>query len=326
MPDHSDVRRVASQVVARLVAEGNALALDPETAAEVAARVAMIMETVLSRHGGVPRATSDSQSLMLGQRRAAEEIHPSASLRAASIAFEEIYPALLEPHEVIQTARAIGEAVALQEVVGGAVFNAAIGYVDYLLSRLSSVHLQERRALAAYLHDHTAQVVASAIQRLEYTELPRSELKSILETALEDIRSLAFNLRQYVGEQRLDEALEAHLIQVEHLHPIVALHQRGVPRLFSPLKQETSFLIAREAVVNARKHAEAQQILVNLLWSELSLEISIKDDGKGFDQTKTGASRMGLLICRERAESMSAEFEIDSELGAGTTVTLSIPL
>ncbi len=293
----------------------------------MARRVELIARIVIARRAGSSTPNlSDLRSDQLGEQRAAEDIHPAASLRAATVTFEELYPAILTTEPVVDAERAVADAVVIQEVVGEIVLGAATGYVDHLLTRLNSVHLQERRALAGYLHDHTAQSIASALQRLDYVEVPLAELKHILDEALREVRAVALELRQFVGDQRLDEALASYITNFDSAAPPITLRQTGVPRAFPPLQQEAAFLVAREGLLNAVKHADAHVVTLDLSWRHGSLQITVADDGKGFDRQIAGMSRMGLVICRERAESISASLDIHSVLGEGTRLTLRVPL
>lgn len=319
--------RAARRVLARLAEEGNELAADEQTANEVASQVEAIARSVVER--GASERASQKQALVsahLGMRRAASDLHPAASLRAAAICFEETFPLLLERLEPADLAGAEREATALQEALGQTVLQASIGYVDYLLTRLNSVHLQERRVIAAHLHDRTAQSIASAMQRLQYETIPTSDVRNILAEALREVRAVALDLRQFVGDRRLDQALMDYVSDLETDDHRVTVVESGVPRRFPALQQEAAFLIMREAVINALKHAHAPNIQVRLTWSSGAVRAEVNDDGAGFDRASTGQSRMGLLICRERAEAIGAEFEISSSPGSGTTVELLVPL
>ena len=85
----------------------------------------------------------------------------------------------------------------------------------------------------------------------------------------------------------------------------------------------------REAVTNAIRHATASHIDVRIARNQELLEVMIADDGKGFETTGAdplNTGRFGLRGMRERALKMSAQYQITSILGQGTTVTLTLPL
>src|SRR5271166_3383072 len=103
----------------------------------------------------------------------------------------------------------------------------------------------------------------------------------------------------------------------------------GTPRSVSPILQDEIYRIAREALRNAFRHAEARSIETEITYSDSLLRLRFRDDGKGIDAhvlERGGRSRhWGLPGMRERAKEIGAELEVWSELGAGTEVELSIP-
>jgi signal transduction histidine kinase len=85
----------------------------------------------------------------------------------------------------------------------------------------------------------------------------------------------------------------------------------------------------REAVTNAIRHATAGNIDVRIARNHDLLEVTIADDGKGFETTGTdhlNTGRFGLRGMRERALKMNAQYQLTSIPGRGTTVTLNLPL
>ncbi len=87
------------------------------------------------------------------------------------------------------------------------------------------------------------------------------------------------------------------------------------------------FLIVKEALTNALKHAGAGEVQVQAKISGNTLEILVRDDGKGFDSSSSSESRRnGLGNMRRRAEAIGGELELQSAAGTGTTVKLSLDL
>ena len=87
--------------------------------------------------------------------------------------------------------------------------------------------------------------------------------------------------------------------------------------------------IIQEALINVQKHARVQQAWVHLTINTDILEITIGDDGRGFDTenpSNDGQPHFGLAIMRERAEGVGASFHLDTEPGTGTRVTVRLPL
>jgi nitrate/nitrite-specific signal transduction histidine kinase len=85
------------------------------------------------------------------------------------------------------------------------------------------------------------------------------------------------------------------------------------------------FRIAREAVVNANKHARAREVTVAMKISPKWIEMSITDDGIGIASKQTNHSGMGLHIMNYRASSIGARLEIDPIRPHGTRVSCFLP-
>jgi signal transduction histidine kinase/ligand-binding sensor domain-containing protein len=85
------------------------------------------------------------------------------------------------------------------------------------------------------------------------------------------------------------------------------------------------FLIFKEAVNNAVRHSECSQAAIELKIEAPSLVLIVRDDGKGFDATTAGEGN-GLVSMTRRAESMDGTLDICSNVGKGTSVTLTAPI
>ncbi|NJN53457.1 MAG: hypothetical protein HC804_01120 [Anaerolineae bacterium] len=101
--------------------------------------------------------------------------------------------------------------------------------------------------------------------------------------------------------------------------------------LLAESAQSVVFSIVEEALGNARKYAEAEQIVVRF-WREDNLfVVMIKDNGKGFDVQDVNSDyssrgSLGMINMRERADRIDGSLKLESALGQGTTVTLVVPL
>jgi signal transduction histidine kinase len=83
--------------------------------------------------------------------------------------------------------------------------------------------------------------------------------------------------------------------------------------------------IVQEVLTNVLKHAAASQMRISAHRSESFIEVSIADNGRGFDSAATGGGR-GLRHMSRRAASLQGSIVIDSQPGVGTTVRLLLPL
>ncbi|HZY40929.1 MAG TPA: ATP-binding protein, partial [Anaerolineae bacterium] len=107
-----------------------------------------------------------------------------------------------------------------------------------------------------------------------------------------------------------------------------------------PDVQVALYRIAQETLNNVAKHAGASQALIRLRYHPIDVaprpaaldkglqtgvELSVSDDGRGFNQVGISAEHLGLGIMRERAEAINARLTIDSEIGRGTHLVVQWP-
>ncbi len=105
-----------------------------------------------------------------------------------------------------------------------------------------------------------------------------------------------------------------------------------VSGIFRPLKSsvENNLLrIGQEAINNAVRHSEARRIFVNLLFDSRSVQLSVRDDGRGFAYpilNNGEQSHFGLVGMRERAEQIGGVLKIHSAPQEGTEIVVSVPI
>ena len=198
---------------------------------------------------------------------------------------------------------------------------------------------EERNRLARELHDSVTHALFSmtliiqALPRLleRNPERARERIDRLNELgrgALAEMRALIFQLRPAaLEEEGLVSALTKHTAAFESREGIaVELHVEGERRLPLPV-EEAVFRVAQEALNNVAKHARATRVRIALTFTDDSLELTVSDDGAGFDPQapRTDRRSLGLTSMRERAAILRGDWEIDSAPGRGTTVRLSIP-
>ena len=102
----------------------------------------------------------------------------------------------------------------------------------------------------------------------------------------------------------------------------------GPPQDLHPILRDDVYAIAREAICNAFRHAQARNIEVDLTYSRSLLRLRIRDDGKGIDPGILPEGRdghYGVPGIRERAKRIGGKLDVWSGNGAGTETELSIP-
>jgi two-component system sensor histidine kinase NreB len=121
----------------------------------------------------------------------------------------------------------------------------------------------------------------------------------------------------------LADRLERHGIEVDL--DIALAYGEGRHGLRHDAELETSmYRIVQEALTNARKHGGARRAIVEVVEDENQIQITVRDDGQGFD-VNANTEGFGLLGMRERAELMGGTLHVESAPGSGTTIVATLP-
>ena len=192
---------------------------------------------------------------------------------------------------------------------------------------------QERRSLAADVHDGLAQDLALALRELALLDEPglddeaaragRERLREAVAGA--QAGSRLEDLRAAVPLGGLREAVEATAARFDDGGLPVRLSMRGAAADVSP---ETVAVVSRvlgEALANVARHASARQAVVSVRVEAERLELVVDDDGCGFDPGRDDG-HFGLTIMRERARGCGGECEIGPRPGGGTRVAMRVPV
>jgi len=213
-----------------------------------------------------------------------------------------------------------------------------------LLENVIDAQEQERKRIARELHDEYGQTLTGLIMNVESLEdMAESERpafrtklekqKEILVKTLAEMRKLTLNLRpSSLDDLGLTAALRAYLSNVQADTGLeIAFDHAGIGSRLSPDTEITVFRIVQEAVHNVVKHARATEVAISLKAADGTLRIEIADNGEGFDvaavlREKAGKQSLGILGMQERTALLHGTFAIDSHPGAGTRMTVTIPL
>ena len=198
--------------------------------------------------------------------------------------------------------------------------------------RLVDAHDAERRRLERDIHDGAQQhLVALAVNlRLAGTLAGHSPdradaLLAEQERAGTEAIATLVRLARGIFPPRLEAAGVAEALRpaVAAMGASVELAATGVGR-YPPAIEVTAYFCCLEALQNAAKHAHASSVRVALVGTAEGLEISIEDDGRGFDPG-TGRAGAGLTNIRERVESVGGGLTVSSVPGLGTRIHAVLP-
>lgn len=219
----------------------------------------------------------------------------------------------------------------------------ASGEVARLSARLVAIHDEERRNLAAELHDVIGQDLAAANADLALVmgQMPVAappalserleDASALLKRSVEALRSVMVQLHPPgLDELGIGVALRSHGEAFESRTgiPVSVDVDDTLPRPSQPVS-DAVLRIYLEALSNVSKHADAPNVRAALERRGSQIVMSVCDGGRGFDAKRPvrrdGESGWGLMIMQERARSIAGELRIDSTPGAGTRIELRMP-
>ena len=199
--------------------------------------------------------------------------------------------------------------------------------------------LELRERIARNLHDTLLQGIYSASIHFD---LANSQLqadapaKPAVERGLDLLlqvnqegRNALRSLRSRQSSEGLEQALSLlpkEFALPENIEFVVATD--GQPLALRPLVRDEAYLIAREAVINAFRHAQASKIEVEVSYASRYLRVTVRDNGCGIDSQLLRIGReghWGLPGMRERAEKIGGKLNVLSGVDAGTEMVLSVP-
>jgi PAS domain S-box-containing protein len=206
-----------------------------------------------------------------------------------------------------------------------------------LAARLMTAQDDERRRIARDLHDDLSQNLAFLAM-----DLGKLATKPGAQDLLADIRPLqlrasdvAENVRRLshqlhpsiLDDIGLEAALEHYCEEFEQRSGITTrFTSRGVP---DPLPREVAssiYHIAQECLRNVSKHAQTKTVSVTIEFVDRMLRLIIKDQGVGWKTEQPEANGIGIVAMRERAHLVNGTLSIQSKTGAGTEVSVDVPV
>jgi signal transduction histidine kinase len=204
---------------------------------------------------------------------------------------------------------------------------------------------EERERISRELHDDICQRLSGMKFRVEVLAGDAEpankrmvkglrDINRELDRAITEVQRISSNLRPSVLDDfGLVTALRMLCKDFEKLHAVrTSFREADAP----PGPVDTNieialYRVAQEALSNTAKHSHAGTAAVHLERRDNSIQLTVSDDGTGFQETDAARARgeghgMGLMSMRERSELLGGTFRIESAPGKGTTVTVTLPL
>lgn len=214
---------------------------------------------------------------------------------------------------------------------------------EALFQRLVTAQEEERRRVAADIHDDTIQTLAALGIRLELArrQADTDDLARELDLAIATVHAATRGLREMLFQLHpaildrdgLEAALRADAERAaagsgDDPAPAVGL---SVTLDAEPAHETrvTIYRIAQEALRNARRHAGASHVRIEVRSDDGGIRLVVADDGRGFDTALARRPRtghLGLSAMRERAELAGGTWTVESSPGAGATIEAWIPI
>ena len=213
--------------------------------------------------------------------------------------------------------------------------SSAISNSRSLVMARSLAALEERQSLANDLHDSvsqtlwTATLLAETLARASDLSAEQRDragrLHALTAGALSEMRTLLLELRPSVIEETPFADLIQQLVSAfesrRRAKCVVHLDREVEPL---PTVKVALYRILQESLNNVSRHADAESVHISVEVTGDVLEMRVRDDGEGFEMG-SASEHFGLRIMAERAEAIGASLHVDSRLGEGTTVSVSVP-
>ena len=214
-------------------------------------------------------------------------------------------------------------------------------FVRSLAAELGRVRDKERQKIADDLHDHIGQNLVLAKIKLDSLKASLgaeqgalvSGIVELIADTIKDTRSLIHELHpEWLCDGSLEQGLNWFAEQTEARYGLRCITEvAAVPQPIRKDIQEVLFHGVRELLVNVAKHARASVATIICGCEKDWIFTRVVDNGRGFDPSKILASEpntggFGLTIIRARLGAIGGNLSIDSRAGAGTSITIALPL
>jgi two-component system NarL family sensor kinase len=214
-----------------------------------------------------------------------------------------------------------------------------LSFRQEILQAQLEIQEQTMQNISQEIHDNIGQVLSLAKLHLATMDLSFDKLleekvqdsKYLVGKAIQDLRNLSHSMNtEYIHETGLPGALQYELELIAKSGSYETFFSaEGTPQKLDKQKELILFRIVQEVLNNIIKHAGAKKINVQVNYLAEQVEVIIADDGRGFDltpvqQMENGTFGLGIKSMHNRAKLIGAIFNMQSTVGKGTTVTITI--
>ena len=200
-----------------------------------------------------------------------------------------------------------------------------------VLAAILATQETERKRIAEALHNGLGQLLYATKLSLEGrsgTPVSVRESLKLLEEAIRATRTISFELTPGILEDfGLRTALEELAKRIAPARLPVRLHLTGLEQRLAPSVEIAVYRVVQELLNNVMKHAQATEVVVHLVRESHRLEVSVEDDGCGFEpaaQAQQPLAGIGLAGVRNRVALLGGELLVVSRLGRGTIISFGL--
>ncbi len=200
------------------------------------------------------------------------------------------------------------------------------------------VHEKISEDLSRELHDNIGQNLSIARVGLNTLDIDNkdesknsiSEISEILEKSLDDLRTVCRTMNsEIIRKGGLKKSIEMQVGYMRRLGKSnINFNTIGEYFKLVEIKEMVLFRIVQEAMSNIIRHSGATEICISLCYSVNKLILIIQDNGIGFnmDELVMESNHLnGIYNMKHRAKLIDAEFQLESKIGVGTTITVTTP-
>ena len=210
-----------------------------------------------------------------------------------------------------------------------------------LFNTVTTIQDKERKRIAQDIHDQVGSVLSAAKLQLSGLEELKSQLTedqtrkyasamTLMDQAAEELRNISHNLMPAtLSRLGLVAALRGLFDKIsEYSNLTINFNSHGFEKRIEEPAEINIYPIVLELINNVVKHAQASEATIQLIKYPTYINISVEDDGKGFDVEKAKANENGIGMRNliSRIEYLNGTLNIDSAEGKGTTIMIDVPI
>ncbi|MBO0932157.1 sensor histidine kinase [Fibrella aquatilis] len=215
-------------------------------------------------------------------------------------------------------------------------------YEQEILQAQIEVQNQTLQQVGNDLHDNIGQLLSltklhlNAMEEeadLQSAAVRLVDIGAVVDLAIREVRALTKSLdKEFVEQFGLVSSIQNELNRLEQMGRFATAFDSSGQSYSLGFKREVIlFRVVQECLNNTIKHADAEQISIHIAFKPEQFELTISDDGRGFDQINSqnlslNQSGAGLRTMQRRVELIEGKCHIESTVGQGTRIELTIPV